>query len=393
MSRPVPVVVRILAQRQPVDTELFAELVEQECADLGISAQLSWIDDLASVPTVVSESAAGGQHLVLVTAPDVPDLVEIGLGEARLIRVDLHLRNSDPSPGLRTHIQGRGIEGVCWALRTLHHHSRWPQQISRYGDDPLQFGALRLANGNRALERTGDQWRQPVVVLLHGGFWRARWQLDLMDALAVDLAERGVASWNVEYRPPDRHGWAATVADIRTAVAHVSRLAVDQPVDPNRVALVGHSAGGQLAVQLAADLNELSAVRSGNEVDDPFGGLRPRLVVQLAGLVDLVETDRRDIGNGAVPTALGGAAVDLPEVYAAASPLLRVPVGVRQLVVIGRRDGADLREMSRRYVRAAVNAGDEVELIEDDGDHFTVIDPASRIWRRTAEAMAKVLVD
>lgn len=91
-----------------------------------------------------------------------------------------------------------------------------------------------------------------MTVVLHGGFWRSRWQLDLMDALSVDLAQRGVASWNVEYRRPDRYDWVATVADVTAAVAHVRRLADGFPVDPARVALVGHSAGGP-AVQVAAD--------------------------------------------------------------------------------------------------------------------------------------------
>jgi pimeloyl-ACP methyl ester carboxylesterase len=119
--------------------------------------------------------------------------------------------------------------------------------------------------------------------------------------------------------------------------------------------------------------------------------VRPTLVVQLAGLVDLLETHRRDLGNGAVPAALGGTPEQLPQRYAAASPIERVPIGVPQLVVIGRSDSPDLREMSRRYVRAAAAGGDEVELIEDDGDHFTVIDPGSRIWQRTVEAATAVL--
>jgi len=374
-------VVQILALRQPVDADLFAELIEQECADLGTSAELSWIDDLAMVPSAAREAQENGRALLLLTAPETPDLAEVGLGDARLARVDLHLRDTDPSPGLHFHIQGRGIDGVRWALRTVHHRGRWPEHLSSYGDHPLQYGALRLAGSG-----AGDA-RQPVVVLLHGGFWRARWQLDLMDALAVDLAERGLASWNLEYRSPDRHGWPATVADVQAGVAHLSRLAVDQPIDPGRVALVGHSAGGQLAVQLAATLNRLPD----NGSAEPNASVRPRMVVQLAGLVDLVETDRRDLGSGAVRTARGGTSVERPDVYAAASPLLRVPVGTRQLVVVGRDDGADLREMSRRYVRTAREAGDRIELIEDDGDHFTVIDPASRIWARTAGAIAAAL--
>jgi acetyl esterase/lipase len=116
-----------------------------------------------------------------------------------------------------------------------------------------------------------------------------------------------------------------------------------------------------------------------------------RLVVQLAGLVDLVGTHRRDIGNGAVVTALGGTPEERPQAYAQASPLERLPVGVPQAVVVGTAESPDLREMSRRYVRAARAAGDDVALVEADGDHFTVIDPASAIWQRTADLLARSL--
>ncbi|WP_051265470.1 alpha/beta hydrolase [Nakamurella lactea] len=383
MSGPSPVAVRLVVQRQPVDEELFTELIEQECVELGSSAQLCWIDDLATALDGLDAAADSDRPVVLVPAPDAPDLVDLRLGGSKIVRVDLHLRDTDPSPGLHRHIQGRGIEGVLWALRTLHHGSRWPERLSAYGNDPAQYGALRLAAPG------GSGERQPVVALLHGGFWRARWQLDLMDALAVDLAERGIASWNVEYRSPDRHGWDATVADVRAGVAHLNRLAAELPIDPGRLALVGHSAGGQLAVQLAADLNDEARSAA---LDAPVP-VRPRLVVQLAGLVDLVETHRRDLGNGAVPTALGGTPQDLPAAYAAASPLSRAPIGVRQLVVVGRDDGADLREMSRRYVRAGRSAGDQVELLEDKGNHFTVIDPASPIWKQTADTIAVALAN
>lgn len=359
--------VSILAARQPVDEALFEQLVRAECAALGLDADVEWIDDHTGVPDAAMAAAQRREPLVVATAPGTADLVQLPAEVAPwIVRLDLSLRTFDLSPGLLCHIQGRGIDGVRWALRTIHHRSRWPVHILRYGPHTDQFGALRLA------DRTGGP--QPVAVVLHGGFWRSRWQLDLMDAVSVDLAERGVASWNVEYRRADRHGWAATVADVTAALAHVRRLTDGFPVDSTRIALVGHSAGGQLAVQVAADAD-----------------VRPSLVVQLAGLVDLVETHRRDLGNGAVPAALGGTPDEIPEAYAQASPMLRLPVGARQLVVVGVSDSPDLREMSRRYVRAAAGSGDTVELIEDDGDHFTVIDPGTRIWQRTAAVITEAL--
>lgn len=361
--RPAADTVRIVAQRQPVDEELLEEFAADEARALGTTVDVRWVDTLDGVREVARRAGVDGMPLIVVTAPDTAPLAALPADVTpRTVRVDLALCEPDTSACLSAHIQGRGIDGVRWALRTIWHRARRPIERVPYGPHPDQFGDLWLPD---------DPSGAGVVVLLHGGFWRSRWQLDLMDALAGDVAERGLAGWNVEYRPPDRHGWAATVADVRTALDHVRELSARFGVDAERIVVVGHSAGGQLAVQAAAEAGT--------------AGVRPALVAQLAGLVDLVQTHRRDLGNGAVPAALGGTPAELPDVYAAASPIERVPIGVRQLVVIGRSDSPDLREMSRRYVRAAGAAGDEVELIEDDGDHFTVIDPGSRIWQRAIE--------
>jgi acetyl esterase/lipase len=364
--------VRVLVQRQPVDESFVTQLVDEECAVLGDAATVSWLDDETNLVAAIGGLRAD-EPAVVVPAPGTPDLGDLPVAlPGPSIRVDIDLRDDpDRTACLRRHIQGRGVDGIRWALRTLHHLARRPVHVVPYGTDPDQFGELRLA------DLSGRP--QPVVVVLHGGFWRSRWQEDLMDALCVDLAERGLASWNVEYRRPDRHQWSDTVCDVRAAIEHVRELAIEYPVDPHRIALVGHSAGGQLAVQAAAGLVTAA--------DQP----RPALVVQLAGLVDLEGTHRRDLGNGAVPTALGGTPEEVPGVYEKSSPLSRLPVGARQLVVIGRSDSPDLREMSRRYVTASAAAGDDATLVEDDGDHFSVIDPTSPLWARTAEALHETL--
>jgi acetyl esterase/lipase len=238
----------------------------------------------------------------------------------------------------------------------------------RYGDHPEQVAHLRLpAAGASSV---------PVVVLLHGGFWRAKWALDLMDALAIDLARRGYASWNVEYRRANEHDWPAMAGDVEAAVAHLSEVGRPE-LDLRRIVLVGHSAGGQLAVQATAGL----ATRA----DAP----RPALVVQLAGVADVEEAWRRDLGDGAVRDALGGRPPDGPEPWTM-SPMELQPLGVPQLVVIGASDSADLREMGRRYAAAARAAGDQVDLAEEPGDHFDLIDPRSAAWSRTVELIEQV---
>jgi acetyl esterase/lipase len=246
---------------------------------------------------------------------------------------------------------------VPWAVHTLS-----------YGSHHEQFGQLLVPDaGSKPV---------PVVVLLHGGFWLSQWKLDLMDPLAADLAQRGLASWNLEYRRADEHGWDATTADVEAGVRYLFSLAATFPLSMSEVVLVGHSAGGQLAVRVAADLLGSRAP------------VRPATVVSLGGVLDLIEADRRNLGDGAVAAALGGSATRLPETYVASSPILRLPLGIRQIIVTARDDSADLNDLSRRHVAAARADGDEVIAIEGDGDHFTLIDPGSQVWTDT---MSQVL--
>ncbi|TKK91568.1 alpha/beta hydrolase [Herbidospora galbida] len=258
------------------------------------------------------------------------------------------------SPG-SVHLYGRGLWGLTWAIRHAFHRLRHPAERVAYGPGDEQWGDLRLPPHH-------DGGPLPVAVLIHGGYWRSIWAADLMDALAVDLAERGYAAWNLEYRRPDRHGWQATVADV---AAGLDRLTGLDFLDLDRVVVFGHSAGGQLALRAAADQARIA------------------LAVSLAGVVDLTEGERRRVGTGAVAHALGGPSADLPEVYAAADPMSRLPLGVRQLIVVGADDDLDLLDFNRRYAAGARAAGDDVTYLERPGDHFAVIDPASEIWVST----------
>lgn len=101
-------------------------------------------------------------------------------------------------------------------------------------------------------------------------------------------------------------------------------------------------------------------------------------------MLDLDVADRRWLGEGAVSAALGGRRTELPDVYCRSSPIARLPIGSPVAVVCGLQDNVDLLDISRGYAAAARAAGDEVTLLEDRGDHFSVIDPDSLLWSRTA---------
>ncbi|WP_061293347.1 alpha/beta hydrolase [Herbidospora cretacea] len=267
------------------------------------------------------------------------------------------------SPG-SVHLYGRGLWGLTWAIRHAFHRLRHPAERIAYGPGDEQWGELRLPPRH-------DGGPPPVAVLIHGGYWRSIWAADLMDALAVDLAGRGYAAWNLEYRRPDRHGWQATVADVE---AGLDRLTGLDALDLGRVVVLGHSAGGQLALRAAADDRARVAV-----------------AVSLAGVLDLTEGERRRVGTGAVAHALGGPSAEIPGVYAAADPLSRLPLGVRQVVAVGADDDLDLLDFSRRYAAKAHAAGDDVTLVERPGGHFAVIDPASEIWAATMDEVDRAI--
>src|SRR5689334_2191024 len=151
-----------------------------------------------------------------------------------------------------------------------------------YGEDAAQFGELW---------RPAGTVRPGVVVLLHGGFWRARYDLSLARPLAADLAERGYPVWNLEYRRVGAGGgWPSTFADV---AAGIDRLA-DLDVDVSSVATIGHSAGGQLAVWAAGR----------PALPDGAVGSAPRVrvsaAVSQAGVLGLAAAAVREVGSGAV---------------------------------------------------------------------------------------------
>ena len=198
-----------------------------------------------------------------------------------------------------------------------------------------------------------------VVAVLHGGFWRASYGADLMDPLCVDLAARGYEAWNVDYRRVGAGGgWPMTFDDVKAAVG-----GVQQPL-----VTLGHSAGGHLALWLAA---EHGAV----------------LAVSQAGVVDLVDAWRLGLSRRAPEELLGGSPDEVPDRYAFASPAARLPLGVPQLLVHGRRDDTVPAEMSRAYAEQARRTGDDVELVETDEGHFECLDPASESWAAIVERL------
>ncbi|MFG1943281.1 alpha/beta hydrolase [Nonomuraea sp. NPDC048826] len=394
------------------DEALLGEIAEREFVSLGVRGVITHVRDPDDVRARTRRRHPGavdrqgerhnpdGRAVVILPGPgELRPLMREPLGPVTWL--DIWRADGVEVAEDATHIHGRGVAGLRWAVRHAVHRLRQPHVRVPYGTDRDQWGHLYLPAPQTAARTAeteapalprrrggppeppaGDAgagpW--PVVVLVHGGYWRSLWDADLMEGLCADLTGRGFAVWNLEYRRPDRHGWDATTADVAAGMEALAGL--DAPLDLERVAIAGHSAGGQLALRAAAD------------------GAGVALAVSLAGVLDLVEGDRRWVGAGAVASALGAHTWDdtpgeersaAERTYGGASPLVRVPIKVRQLIVQGSGDDLDLVDFGRRYARTAANAGDEVTYLEMVGDHLAVIDPGTPIWTATAQAIADAL--
>ncbi len=244
----------------------------------------------------------------------------------------------------------------------------------RYGPDRSQRAELHLPARVSGPAQSGSH---PVMILIHGGSWRKRYGKVVMRALAGDLVRRGWAVWNIEYRRVgDGGGWPATFADVAAAIDHLGGLGA--PLDLTRVSMLGHSAGGHLALW-AAGREKLPPGAPGAIEGEPR--VRFQRVISQAGVCDLVGAYREL--DSAVGALMGGAPEELPERYAVANPLSNVPLEVPVLLVHGVLDETVSVRRSRDYAAAALTAGGRVELVEIEGEagrHRAHIDPRGPAW-------------
>jgi acetyl esterase/lipase len=215
----------------------------------------------------------------------------------------------------------------------------------------------------------------PVIVTVHGGSWQKRYGKIFMRPLAHDLQLRGWAVWNIEYRRlGEGGGWPATFADVASAIDHLG--SVDAPLDLDDVSALGHSAGGHLALWAAGR----AGLPAGAVGSTP--AITLRRAVSQAGVCDLKLAYELWHG-GAVRGLMGGSPAELPERYALADPIERVPLVAPVLLVHGLEDRIVSARISRSYRDAALAAGATVELVEVPGPaglHRAHIDPRGAAW-------------
>jgi acetyl esterase/lipase len=233
------------------------------------------------------------------------------------------------------------------------------QRLS-YGADPNQFVELRFP-------RNSSGRQSPLLVNIHGGFWRAKYNLDHAGHLCAALTANGLITANLEYRRVGNEGgaWPGTFEDIRSAYHFLLQHASEHKIDSDKVIVMGHSAGGQLALCLAAH------------------ELRTKGVVSLAGVVDLQRAYQLHLSNDAVVEFLRGTPAEVPDHYREADPMQLSIAHARQWLIHGSADDTIPPAFSRDYVAKKTERKEDARLREiARADHFDLIDPHSAAWKQ-----------
>jgi acetyl esterase/lipase len=225
-----------------------------------------------------------------------------------------------------------------------------------YGSDANQFVDLRLPK---------EKGPHGLAIIIHGGYWRAKYDLGYAGHLCAALTAKGIATANLEYRRVGNAGggWPGTFADVRTGFQFLSQSTPKYEFDARRVVVIGHSAGGQLGLCLAAREAGVKAV------------------ISLAGVVDLQRAYVLHLSNDAVVEFLGGTPAEVGDHYREADPM-KLTIAARQWLVHGTEDDTVPPALSRDYVAAKQKMKQDARLVEIAGaGHFEVVDPRSGAWK------------
>jgi acetyl esterase/lipase len=237
-----------------------------------------------------------------------------------------------------------------------------------YGTDPNQFGDLRLPKG------TGPF---PLAMNIHGGFWRAKYDLAHAGHLCAALTGKGIATWNIEYRRVGNPGggWPGTFEDVRNAYRFLPQLSKRYNLDANKVVAMGHSAGAQLAVCLAAHEASL------------------RKVVSFAGVLDLQQAWELHLSDNAVGEFLGGKPAEVTDHYREADPMqLTIDRATTQWLIHGSADDVVPSTFSRNYAQQKKTKGEDVHYLEiSTAGHYDLIDPRSQAWAKVQDTVLHLL--
>ena len=208
----------------------------------------------------------------------------------------------------------------------------------QYGEGSLQFGDLRIPSGSGP---------HPVTIFVHGGCWLSDFDISHSSKLTAALTRNGIATWSLEYRRvgDEGGGWPGTFQDVANGADHLASIADDYALDLSRVIFMGHSAGGQLAIWLAA--------RSQIPADTVVSTENPQSALGVLALTpapDLQGLHEQQVCGDVVDKLMGGSPAEVPDRYRLGDPMQISPGDVPQVLVVGTHD-TDWAPSGLRYFR------------------------------------------
>ena len=231
----------------------------------------------------------------------------------------------------------------------------------QWGAEPWQYADLYMPEDESPYQKGGNI---PCVMLIHGGFWKEQYTSELMKPIAEDLAEAGIAAWNIEFKrwkEGDEGVWMDTLSDVMRAWG---QLALLPNIDVQRSMIMGHSSGGHLALLLAAKAER-----------------KPWLAIAQAPITDLIAADESELSDegNAVRKWIGCSPQDNPTLWNQLNPLTN-PADCPILLIHGAEDTEVPISQSKAYAKMMQERDDEVNELWLPGDHFSIIDIASDDW-------------
>ena len=250
-----------------------------------------------------------------------------------------------------------------------------------YGKHSSQFGVLRIPDSKEPSR---------IIVLIHGGFWQSKYDLEENNPIAEDLTSRGYATWNIEYRRVGEEGggWTGTFNDVIDAINYLSKLNKAYNLDLAKTDIIGHSAGGHLALWAVSRTSPVHSELNFNKLNVPI-----KKVISLSGVTDLNNMweyhEERGI-KSVVAALMGGSPKEVGERYKVASPIELLPMSTHHVLVHGELDQHVPVELSKDYYLKAIEKGCYVNLVVlPNVEHFKIIDPSSIAW----ESVIDIVLD